>query len=422
MKCHEVEAWMLSDETPNRPPAEVRSHLRSCAGCRRSFGRLVRLIHEVSNAPLPPVPVAARQNLLAQLAPRPATLPLSAPTQPRPLPRKNWVAHSWTRWAAAAVLFLALGLGLAYMARPRPDGPLLGGDTPSEIVQGPVEDRVVARHLVLSETREPSRRLNALNDMATDVREESLASARQGASDDVAFLVWLHSRILHDGVLRSVRDLPSNARSLVAPILHQLQQAEKGVAALMRNSPQQVASSLSQLGEQVRETIAALQGGPDSAPPAAAPPAVVTKRSLLQVLVVSSLQVAQEEDPVKRAEHSTDVAGRLADTLVEQAGKGVSDETNRLAESLEKVMERGVQGNLDKLDVDEMDDVRRKQFDRVQKRAGAAVQKVQPNMQQLPREAQLTLLRALELSQQLQGTQKSSKDKPRKKPRGPSKH
>jgi hypothetical protein len=406
MKCHEVETWMLTDETPNRPSAEVRSHLRSCAACRRNFGRLVRLIHEVSNAPLPPVPAAAREKLLSSLEPRPAVLPMAVPVQPVSRP-KRWQTQPWMRWSAAAVLFLGLGLGLALLVRParQPSAP---------VAQGPVEDRVLARHLVLSETNEPTKRLTALNDMATDVRDESLASARTGAREDLEFLVWLHARILHEGVLRGARDLPENSRTTVTPILRQLQKAEQNVSELVQVVPLESASSLRELGQQMHETIAALQGGPDSTPPAVKPPTIVTKRNLLQVLVVSSLEMAREEDPVKRAEQSTEVAGRLADTLMEQADKGGTEETNRLAESIQKVMERGVQGNLDKLDLDRVDEARQKQIDRLQERAGAAMQKVQPNIQRMPPAAQQNLLRALELAKQ-----KLSKSKPPpRKPHG----
>src|SRR5947208_5820011 len=107
MNCRDVETWMMSDETPQRPSSEVRRHLRSCASCRGRFGRLVRLIHQVSEAPLPSVPPAARDRLLAQLEPRIATIPLPAPVPVAiPLPQTHSLAwRRWGRLAAAAMLF-----------------------------------------------------------------------------------------------------------------------------------------------------------------------------------------------------------------------------------------------------------------------------------------------------------------------------
>src|SRR4051812_16860566 len=110
MNCHDLESWMMSAETPQRPSSEVRRHLRSCAGCRRRFGRLVRLIPEGSAAPLPLVPAAARDRLLARLEPRPAVIPLATPVA-LPLPRARPLpGQRWGRLAAAALLFIGLGL------------------------------------------------------------------------------------------------------------------------------------------------------------------------------------------------------------------------------------------------------------------------------------------------------------------------
>ncbi len=424
MTCHDVEAWMLSVESPNRPSAEVRRHIRSCAACRRAFGRLVRLIHEVSTAPLPPVSPGARDRLLTRIASLPATLPLPEPAAPtrKSLPWKQVVHSPWARYAAAAVLFLALGVGLAFLARSRQgsDGP-----RPERADRQPeaVEDRVLVHHLVLAETHEPVARLDALNDMAGDVREETIQQAQKGASDDLTLLVWLHARILHEGIQRVARTLPGNPQVLAAPIVAKLEQAERRLKASARDVPKGSALALEQVGRHVHETIVALNGGPAGQPPATTAPVVLASRSLLQVLVLSSLETAIEEDPVKRAAHSTDVAGRLADTLAEQAGKVEPNEASRLAEALQSVMERGVRNNLEDVDLDKVDDVRRKQMEKVQQRAGAAVEKLQPNnpqLQQLPPEVLQNLLRTLELAQQLKQHGHHGKGPPKKRGKGNS--
>ena len=188
MKCHEVETWMLTDETPNRPPAEVRSHLRSCAGCRHSFGRLVRLIHEVSTAPLPPVPAAARDKLLSSLAPLPVAIPLHAPSQPRsPLPRRGSRNRGWLGGCRSPLPWIGPG---ACPPRASELGSTQRGcrGTGRGARAGPASGPV-------GNKRTERAGSTTLNEMATDVREESLASARQGANEDLDFLVWLHARI-----------------------------------------------------------------------------------------------------------------------------------------------------------------------------------------------------------------------------------
>src|SRR5262249_9209087 len=152
--------------------SEVRRHLRSCASCRGQFGRLVRLIHQVAEAPLPPVPPAARDRLLAQLEPRTASIPPATPMTPSipvaiPFPQTN--PPSWRRWgqlAAAALLSISLGRGLAILVKPRPDNVQARKDPPESAK--PLEERVLERHLELAESSEPQQRLTSLNAMASD--------------------------------------------------------------------------------------------------------------------------------------------------------------------------------------------------------------------------------------------------------------
>lgn len=219
MTCHDLETWMMTDETPQRPSSEVRRHLRSCAVCRKQYGRLVRLIHEVAEYPLPPVPAKSRDKLLACLQPRSNVVTLATPVATLPLPKtRNW--KRWGQWAAAAVLFLSLGLGLALLTRPREQPP----EAKTEPLK-PLEERILDRHLVLSETSEPQERLTTLNDIAIDIRHESLEQAKRGAAEDLSVLVWLHARILSEGVVRSARLLPVEARIIVNPIVAELEQA-----------------------------------------------------------------------------------------------------------------------------------------------------------------------------------------------------
>src|SRR5205823_9265043 len=144
---------------------EVRRHLRSCAGCRERFGRLVRLIHEVHTAPLQPIPPATRAHIVAQLAPLPVAIPLAvAQAQPVavavPLAARRWqMPRHWYGWAAAAVLCLVVGVGLVALLRSGKGQPEEDRKT-YDAGHLAVEDRVLERHLELAETRDPARRLH----------------------------------------------------------------------------------------------------------------------------------------------------------------------------------------------------------------------------------------------------------------------
>jgi anti-sigma factor RsiW len=426
MNCHETETWLLSDETPNRPTAEVRVHLRSCTACHQRFARLVRLIHEVRNAPLQAVPAAGRAKLFAQIEPAPTAIPVTIPmaiplfAPVRPSRARRWSNAPWLRLAAAAMLCIGLGLVIYFVARPGPQDPILiveEEDDDREDVDGPVEDRVLARHLVLAETLEPVKQLRALNRMAADVRTESLATAGKGTSDDLALLAWLHARLLHDGILRTARAMDGDNKALVLSIVKELRKAETELEDLVKDVPKQAANPLRQMRLQAHDAAAALEGGPDVAAPAAQPPVIVGSRALLQTLVVSSLQVANEEDPIKRAGHSTDVAGRLADVLAEQGDKAAPDRVNSLTKALEKVMMRGVHGNLAQLDLAKTDDASRKHMEQIHKQAEASFRKLQPSMLKISQEARQHLTRFQELTKQIK-TQQFNKGKglPWKKP------
>jgi hypothetical protein len=405
MTCNEVENWMLTDETPHRPSSDVRRHLQSCARCRRIYGRLVRLIHEVHNAPLPPVPPQAREQVLARLEPRQPSIPLAvAQAEPVSLPllQRRWqLPRHWYRWAAAAVLCLALGFGTVLLTRKttepeKPDNHLDAGHLT-------LEDRALERHVELAEAREPTRRLHVLSDMAADVRKESMEQARRGEAQDLKLLVWMHARILHEGVLRVARTLPEKARAVVNPVISGLRRAGEDSAKLAKSLPDSVAGSIREMGEQAEHLVAALEEGADAGPaPAPEPPASTDSRSVLNVLVTTSLQSAQEEDPVRRAEQSTQVADTLTQQIIKRGDRIEPEEVARLAGQLEKVMEQAVGANLAGINPEVLDPVRLKQLQAAQERAGAVLDQMGPDMvQQLPQKARENILRAIKVAREI---------------------
>lgn len=443
MLCLDVESWMLNDETPNRPPEEVRRHVRSCAACRKRFGQLVRLLHEVHEEPLPVVSSAAKSQLLLRLEPRQA--PMAIPvTVPMPT-RRSKLPPVWMRWAAAAVLCIAFGFGLSQFLknagkndddraqkdddddRDEPKKP-----EQKDLAQLGVEERVLTRHLILAETREPTRRLHTLSDMAGDVREESIDQARKGKAEELPYLTWLHARILHDGVIRSAAAVRAKSSDLLEPVVTQLRQAETGLDKLAQSAPEMIAIHLRSLRRQVSETASALSVGGDVTPPDPNPPLRFASRGHLQVLVLTSLQMATEEDPVKRAEQSTDAVDSLTQQLLDQSGKLDPNEVVKLTENLEALMEQGIRGNLGELDFEKIDPLQRKQLEKLQERAEIAVDRAKQQVVERARAdadrmkqqqalqmqlAQANLDRALEMAKQLQ---KPGKGKGSwKKPKGP---
>jgi hypothetical protein len=430
MRCRAVQAWMLGDETPQRPPREVRRHLQRCARCRQRYGRLVRILHEVRLLPSPAADCPAKARLLAALVatPPPTSSPASAPPLPRMMPPRQPVpvrAVQWRRWVAAAVLLLAIGLGLLALARkgPTPIEPIATAPAPSTSPsRGALEERVLEQHLRLAEDPAPGEELKALNGMATDLRGEALRQARRGAADDLALLGWLYRRVVVDGVLVSAAQVGPKDRRLEA-VSGELQRTVTDVQDLLSRVSPSLAVPLGLMARTAREAVRVLGTDPSRARltrPEAEPPVALASRQLLCVLVSQSLLVSTEDDPVRRAEHVTRVADTLAHEILERAPTADTEEAARLGQSLEAVVDRAVGGNLEQVDPGELNEGQRKQAAQVRDRAGAALATVKQNLARMPEPARRGLERAFE-NPHKKGPQKHGKGKghQKEKARGP---
>jgi hypothetical protein len=104
MDCTNVESWLLESEDRRRVPSNVAEHVDECATCRRMVEYLDVL--EAAWRQSPPVGDAERskQEFLARLA-------RDEPKRVRIHPRAA-STKAWPRWALAASIFLAIGLGV----------------------------------------------------------------------------------------------------------------------------------------------------------------------------------------------------------------------------------------------------------------------------------------------------------------------
>jgi len=335
------------------------------------------------------------------------------------------------------VLLLSFGTGLFLLTRngdnPRQPSPSDSPSTATAPTERPLEDRLLEQHLLLTEAEGPAEQLEALTRMATDLRTESLRAARRGAEKDVAYLAWLHARVVDEGIVRCAAELPAGGKALLSPVLAQLRRAADEARAARRESPK-VAASLDVLEATAREAIRALESDPAARARAmlsprkhaTQPPVELASRDLLLVLIAESLLVVGEDDPVRRAGHSSRIADSLAKTIV---AKGAADpqEAARLGENLGAVVNRGVMSNLEQADPEEFDEEQKKEAEQVRKRAGDAVAAVKENLPRLPEAAREGLERALEgkSPENPQGHGKGKgpkKEKPKKPPGRPRGH
>jgi hypothetical protein len=95
--------------------------------------------------------------------------------------------------------------------------------------------------------------------------------------------------------------------------------------------------------------VAVLAGVSNTAPPSPAGDRareLHRNRSLISRVVNGGLRLAETDDPLKRAEHCNQLAGRLADDLIEAADDGEGLRAGQLAVHYRLVLERGVATNL----------------------------------------------------------------------------
>jgi hypothetical protein len=253
MICRDAKRWLLAAEAPKSPPAEVRGHLRECPKCRRLRRRLMRLEILVASQPAPAAPPERRAAIFAQIdAEAPATLPLT----PQPARRRHWVL---VVRAAAVLLLTTLALWAIQWAQQPGDGPEPVAQNPPA-AEKDVLAGVIKCHLELAEAKDPAERLEALAEMAAELRDESLRKASGPAAGELAALAQLHRKVLVEGVVpRAGRLTPEDRREVLPPLVEELRGAEAKAEEAARGATGGAAQSLRAVAQAARETHVRLE-------------------------------------------------------------------------------------------------------------------------------------------------------------------
>jgi hypothetical protein len=382
MNCHETYLWMLEVEDPAAPPpAPVVEHLRGCRKCRRRQRRLQRLLTAVHKLPPPPVNPRARLAVLELV--RQSAAPASVP-MPKPRPRR--VSRRWL-WqvvpvAAAALLVLGLFGWLVQRLQDTTNSVVpLHGEGLAFWNDGDLRSQLLKWNLRLAEAKAPVEQLDALSGMASDLGSESIKQAGVVDNANLTCLAALYDRVIREGVVPRARALPPEERSKRLPALvKELRQTERDAEETALQKPA-AAEPLRRLADTAHDATRALNNPElDLTKPTPKPPE--PPRLLVETLVVQGLKLADENDPLKRADVCSDVADSLVRTIME-ASKSGSDrqEMEKLGTYLGVVIDRGVGGNLERVDPNGADPKRRREFERVRKRAGETMAELERTTQ-----------------------------------------
>lgn len=405
MKCKEAYVCLLASQTPDNPPVELRQHLLRCGKCRQRQKRLLALEDELRQLPRPGESPQARLRLLEQLPPQvaaepPLTASTTVPAQP----------IRWRRWAvgsltAAALVVFALGLTLGWSLS-HPEAPLASSPTKPGSSTGPRESavgRILDSDLRLADTSSPSERLTALADMASELRGEALWLAKEGPAEDVLLVSGLYERVVFQGVVNRAKSLPPEQHSgLIGSLVKQLEQTAA-------ESDRAAATALPGANEGLRNLATAARAAsrslstdavvaPEVRSPAWQPARSGTLRDLLGTLVLHGLRLAEEDDPLKRADSCNEMAEHLVQGILLASSGGDSDRAAALGGFLGSVMDRGVGKNLDRFEPEGAGELRLAHAERIGQRLGQAVQVLEDNLEKAPPAAQPALEKAIKAS------------------------
>jgi hypothetical protein len=404
MKCQAAYVWLLASKATVSLPDEVQRHLGHCRRCQLCRKRLARLDGELKRLPSALESSQVKDRLFQKLAHLPASsAPLTSQHQPPHAGKRSWHVRAWA--TAAAVL---LGIGLGWLlgrvdSPPAQETPL--ASTPSRktpIAGSRMVDlvaRVVGYDLSLAETFSPVIQTRALSDLAADLCREALRLAREGPLEDLPLVAALYQRVLQGGLIGRARVLPADGQpAVLTPLANQLQESALVVSHAAEDSLPAIGDYLRTMAVTANETSQALRAATNVPPLAAWLADSSSPRPLLETVVVEGLRLAEEDDPLRRADSCSRVVEQLVQTILLTSARGEAKPASTLGKCLGEMVDRGVVVNLNRAKVDDADKDRMAERERVRRRVAAASAVLESNLQRAPPQARAGLQRAMEAS------------------------
>jgi hypothetical protein len=309
------------------------------------------------------------------------------------------------------------------VAQPADDGrpsPLRAGD-------GEIVLRVARLDVRLAGPSPEEERLDVLTRLAGGLKDEAVRLARDGPSEDVQLLGALSAHLLRRGVVGGAARLPAEKKpGLVPPLVRRLRDTEAEIDGCCRDALPVVADMLRPIGAAARESAERIEAGRgpagDGADPAAAGPAP----PLISVLVTHGLRLAEEADPVRRADLSADLASLLAPAIVLLSAGGDDEGAEELGDCMGDLLGWGVGDNLKQAEADGLPAPRQAEAEKVRERSAEVMAGLERNLAQVPAPARDGIQRAVQAGQANKGKPRPTapdrkpKDRhaPPKKPKG----
>lgn len=219
--------------------------------------------------------------------------------------------------------------------------------------------RFVERDLVLAGTVAPAKQWQVLSEMADDLRTEAMRLADEKKPDDLPMVTSLYERVLQRGLVGRAGSLPEKERKEILQTLAQhLRGHDRTLEDRLQQSPQNWLTLLQPIQKANRQSLELLAADTIPArPPLDAPPAIPGgsdyRRLLLSALVLNGIRLAEETDPLKRADCCSDLADHLLQAIVTASVKGDDHNVSALGKNLGEFVDRGISVNLARVSVND---------------------------------------------------------------------
>jgi hypothetical protein len=307
--------------------------------------------------------------------------PMRSATRTHAAPRRSrpWVWRVFLVVAAVLLLVAVVGGVFWYLhERPQPKAPL-----PDVWNDGDLRTRLVQQDLRLADAKTALERLDALTGMASELQREATRQAGRVESADLTRLAMLYERVIRDGILPHLRELPADERRTRLPtIIKELRQAEGEAEQTARQTPA-AAEPLRRLAHTASDASHALEKSSFDLP-GPKPKAPASTSLLIESLVVQGLRLADETDPLKRADICIDVADGLVRTIIDTAkNSGDRQEMVRLGTYL-GALDRSAADNLKHVDGNAAVATRQAEVQRVRRRAEKAMEDLRRSINEAP--------------------------------------
>jgi hypothetical protein len=253
---------------------------------------------------------------------------------------------------------------------------------------------VIENHVGLAVAEAPLDRFAQVDRLADILWQEIVRQVETESTQDLDALGKLYGETIRRGLPRCAFVLSpeeAESRASVAVKLRQRQAEANRVAQVALPT---MGDLLRELGGSSADSARRILAGERPDGPAEAPWAVGGR--ILAATVVGSLKLAEERDPLRRADICNDVAESLSELIVFTAWSGEEETAGQLGHHLNEVVDRGVKTNLARYQASGPDDSRKAEYERVAQRGQHSIEVLQRNLERAPPAARKGLQRALE--------------------------